>query len=129
MEGLIQVIEFQKNKIITLKPCNTVAGIILLDLVLWIIVIIISIASILESESCPLSLFKRFLDDIFMVYSGSVESLNLFLIDINNILVFYFKFPFSVNIVSYFCLYNKAVPPVSMTINLRQITSHKPKSG
>ena len=33
----------------------------------------------------PLDLLKRFLDDIFLVYTGSVRSLHLFLTELNNI--------------------------------------------
>ena len=35
-----------------------------------------------ESESDPIDLFKRFRDDIFMVYTGSIKSLHLFLSDL-----------------------------------------------
>ena len=35
---------------------------------------IIRLASESESEENPIDLFKRFLDDIFMVYTGTVES-------------------------------------------------------
>ena len=38
-----------------------------------------------ESESDPIDLYKRFLDDIFMVYTGSIESLHMFLSEINNL--------------------------------------------
>ena len=46
---------------------------------------IIELASRLEKDNCPIKFFKRFLDDIFMIYTGSVESLHLFLTEINNI--------------------------------------------
>ena len=36
---------------------------------------IIEIARKSESENNPVDLFKRFLDDIFMVYTGSVHSI------------------------------------------------------
>ena len=38
---------------------------------------IIELARQSESESNPVDLFKRFLDDIFMVYIGSVKSLDM----------------------------------------------------
>ena len=34
---------------------------------------------------CPITFFRRFLDDIFFVYTGSVESLHRFLSELNNI--------------------------------------------
>ena len=46
---------------------------------------IIRLASEIESEGDPIDLYKRFLDDIFMVYTGTVESLHIFLSELNNI--------------------------------------------
>ena len=47
--------------------------------------VILKLASQLESESDPIDFFKRFLDDIFMVYTGSIKSLHMFLSELNNI--------------------------------------------
>ena len=38
-----------------------------------------------ESGEDPIDLFKRFLDDIFLVYTGSIQSLHLFLSELNNL--------------------------------------------
>ena len=46
---------------------------------------IIELAQRLENEADPIQFFKRFLDDIFLIYTGTVESLHLFLSELNNI--------------------------------------------
>ena len=46
---------------------------------------ILRLARELESDFDPIDLFKRFLDDIFMVYTGSIKSLHQFLSDLNNL--------------------------------------------
>ena len=46
---------------------------------------ILKLASEIKSESNPIDLFKRFLDDIFLVYTGSLQSLHMFLSELNNI--------------------------------------------
>ena len=46
---------------------------------------IIRLARESESEMDPIDLFKRFLDDIFLVYTGKLESLHTFLSELNNL--------------------------------------------
>ena len=46
---------------------------------------IIELANSLENETDPISFFKRFLDDIFLIYTGTIENLHLFLSELNNI--------------------------------------------
>ena len=46
--------------------------------------IIIELAKESESENNPIDLFKRFLDDIFIIYTGSIQSLHMFLSELNN---------------------------------------------
>ena len=46
---------------------------------------IIRLAKESESNMNPIDLFKRFLDDIFIVYTGTIESLHIFLDEINNL--------------------------------------------
>ena len=47
--------------------------------------IIIELAKEIESENNPIDLFKRFLDDIFIIYTGSIQSLHMFLSELNNL--------------------------------------------
>ena len=46
---------------------------------------IIELANSIESESNPIDLLKRFLDDIFMAYTGSVKSLHTLLDQLNTV--------------------------------------------
>jgi hypothetical protein len=46
---------------------------------------ILELATFLANGTNPISFFKRFLDDIFMVYNGSVESLHVFLTELNKL--------------------------------------------
>ena len=46
---------------------------------------LLELASSLLNGVCPITFFRRFLDDIFFVYTGSVESLHRFLSELNNI--------------------------------------------
>ena len=46
---------------------------------------ILALAKTLNGGLNPIEFFKRFLDDIFMVYQGSVNSLHSFLSELNNI--------------------------------------------
>ena len=48
--------------------------------------LILELAATLKNESeSPINFFKRFLDDIFMVYSGTMESLHNFVNELNNL--------------------------------------------
>ena len=47
---------------------------------------ILELARNIENESDPIDLLKRFLDDIFLVYTGSIESLHMFLSELNSLL-------------------------------------------
>ena len=47
--------------------------------------LICELAKRIENGENPLRFFKRFLDDIFTVYTGSLENLHLFLSELNNI--------------------------------------------
>ena len=46
---------------------------------------IVELATLLANGTNPITFFKRFLDDIFMVYNGSVESLHIFLTELNKL--------------------------------------------
>jgi hypothetical protein len=46
---------------------------------------ILELATLLTNGANPILFFKRFLDDIFMVYRGSVEKLHLFLTELNKL--------------------------------------------
>ena len=46
---------------------------------------ILELATLLTNGANPIIFFKRFLDDIFMVYRGSVEKLHLFLTELNKL--------------------------------------------
>ena len=46
---------------------------------------ITSLAAQLQNGKNPLLCFKRFLDDIFTIYTGTIENLNNFLEELNNI--------------------------------------------
>ena len=46
---------------------------------------IVELANRLENETDPIHFFKRFLDDIFLIYTGTIESLHLFLSELNNL--------------------------------------------
>ena len=46
---------------------------------------IVEIAKRIESESNPIDMLKRYLDDIFMVYTGSIKSLHTLLDQLNTV--------------------------------------------
>ena len=43
------------------------------------------LAKEMEGGRDPIDLFKRFLDDIFLVYTGTVQSLHKFMVELNKI--------------------------------------------
>ena len=46
---------------------------------------IVELATRLEGDNCPINFLKRFLDDVFLIYTGTIDSLHRFLDELNNI--------------------------------------------
>ena len=49
------------------------------------VIVIMELANKIESESEPIDFLKRFLDDIFLTYTGSIKSLHTLLDELNKI--------------------------------------------